>query len=219
MYHLGMELLSVNIGQVQAHNIDGKIVNSGIVKGPVDGPVTMRSLGLDGDGIGNTERHGGPDQAVYAYAAEHYDAWARELGRDDLTYGMMGENLTVRGWVEQDVCIGDTFRVGQAVVRVTGPRNPCFKLDWLVGDRGFSKKFTDTRRFGLYLSVIKPGEVHAGDPVELIEKSPSGLGLIELAELFLFRPKDIQGMRRALEVDGLAERIRAKFEERIAANT
>lgn len=212
-----MELLSINVGPVREHLMDGKLVRSGIIKRPVVGPVMMREHGLDGDGIGNKKNHGGPDQAVYAYAAEHYDAWARELVRDDLTYGMMGENLTVRGWMEESVCIGDTFRVGEAVVRVTCQRNPCYKLDWLIGDKGFSKKFTDTRRFGSYLRVIEPGEVRAGDTVELVEKSPSGLGLIELAELFLFRPKDVDGMRRALKVDGLGERVRAKFEQRIAA--
>jgi MOSC domain-containing protein YiiM len=214
-----MQVLSVNIGKPEAVDIGGKAVTTGIHKRPIGGAVAMSASGLEGDGIGDRKHHGGPDQAVYAYAAEHYGAWARELGRDDLTYGMMGENLTVRGWVEDGVCIGDTFRVGPAVVRVTGPRNPCYKLDWLVGDKSFSKNFADTRRFGLYLRVIEPGKVRAGDAVTLIEKSPAGLGVIELAELFLFRPKDVEGMRRALDVDGLAARIRAKFEERIAATT
>lgn len=212
-----MQVLSVNVGPVQPWPIDGETVLSGIVKQPVPGPVMMHKLGLDGDGIGNTKHHGGPDQAVYAYAAEHYDAWSRELNRNDLTYGIFGENLTVRGWLDQAVCIGDTYRVGSAIVRVTGPRIPCAKLDWRLDERGFSKKFADSRRFGIYLRVLEPGEVCAGDEVALIEKSPSGLGLIELAELFLYRPRDAEAMRRALGVQGLSARCQAKFRERIAA--
>lgn len=212
-----MELLSVNVGRVREHVIDGKAVRSGIVKEPVRGPVMMRAGGLAGDGVGDPKHHGGPDQAVYACAAEHYDAWARELGRDNLPHGLFGENLTVRGWVDQDVCIGDTFRIGGAVVRVTGPRIPCGTLEKRVGVRGFAKRYAESRRFGLYLRVLESGEVSAGDGVSLIEKSPAGFGLIELAELFLYRPKDVEAMRRALGVDGLGERARQVFEERIAA--
>jgi MOSC domain-containing protein YiiM len=212
-----MELVSVNVGPARDHLINDKLVSTAIVKTPVHGPVMMHPLGLDGDAIGNTKHHGGRDQAVYAYAADHYDAWARELGRDDLTYGMMGENLTVRGWLESDVCIGDTFRVGGAVVQVTSPRSPCYKLDWRIGDKGFSKKFSDTGRYGIYLRVVEPGTVRAGDDVTLVKKSPDGLPLLELAALRFNRPKDVDGMRRALQAEGLNERFRAAFEERIAA--
>lgn len=215
-YDPTMKLLSVNVGRVRAVDLGDRTVQSAIIKEPVDGAVKVSSAGVDGDEIGY-EHHGGPDQAVYAYAADHYDQWARELGRDDLTYGMMGENLTVRGWLDEDVSIGDEFKVGGAVVRVTGPRIPCAKLDWRFGERGFSKRFAKSKRFGLYLRVVEPGEVRAGDTVEIVRRDPVGFGLIELAELFLYRPKDVDGMRRALEVEGLGERCRGVFEERIAA--
>jgi MOSC domain-containing protein YiiM len=215
VYHFGMELLSINVGPVRSVDLGERTVRSAIVKEPVDGPVMITAAGVDGNEIGY-EHHGGPDQAVYAYAAEHYDHWARELNRDDLTYGMMGENLTVRGWLDEEVSIGDEFRVGGIVVRVTGPRIPCDKLDWRLGVRGFSKRFAQSRRFGLYLHVVEPGEVCAGDKVEIVRRDPAKLGLIELAELFLYRPKDVDGMRRALEVEGLGERCRAAFTKRIA---
>lgn len=212
-----MEILSVNVGRVRDHIMDGKSVRSGIVKGPVAGPVMMLGLGLEGDEVGDKKHHGGPDQAVYACAAEHYDYWRSELNRPDLPYGLFGENLTVSGWLDEHVCIGDTFRVGAAVVRVTGPRIPCGTLEKRVGVKGFAKRYTESRRFGLYLRVLEPGKVSAGDTVELIEKSPAGFGLIELAELFLFRPKDVEAMQRALRVDGLCERARKAFEDRIDA--
>ena len=210
-----MEILSVNVGRVRDHIMGGKSMRSGIVKKPVNGPVMMQASGLEGDEVGDHRHHGGPDQAVYACAAEYYDYWRKELKREDLPYGLFGENLTVRGWLDECVCIGDRFRVGAAVVRVTGPRIPCGTLEKRVGVRGFAKRYTESRRFGMYLRVHEPGEVCAGDAVELIEKSPAGFGLIELAELFLFRPDDVQAMRRALQVDGLGERARKIFEDRI----
>jgi MOSC domain-containing protein YiiM len=193
------------------------MVVTGIGKRPAKGPVMMNARGLDGDAVGNHKHHGGPDQAVYACAAEHYDYWREELKRDDLPYGLFGENLTVRGWMDEDVCIGDTYRVGGAAVRVTGPRIPCGTLEKRVGVRGFAKRYAESRRFGVYLRVLEPGPVCAGDAVALIEQSPAGFGLIELAELFMYRPKDATAMRRALGIDGLGERARKVFGERIAA--
>ncbi len=215
-YHVYMKLLSINVAMPVPAELGDKTFASAICKRPVDGEVMMREGGLDGDWVGNLKHHGGPDQAVYACAAEHYDYWRKELGRDGLEHGHFGENLTVAGWVDDDVCIGDTYRVGNAVVRITGPRIPCGTLERHVGERGFAKRYAKSRRFGFYLRVVDPGEGKVGDPVTLIQKSPAGLGVIELAELFMYRTKDIDGMRRALEVEGLGERCRAAFEERIA---
>jgi len=211
-----MKLLSINIAMPTAIELGNETVTTGICKLPIQGTVMMRALGLDGDGQGNAKHHGGPDQAVFAYAAEHYDHWRRELGRDDLAYGLMGENLTVRGWMDEDVCIGDTYKVGGAIVRVTGPRIPCGKLEHRVGVKGFAKRYAQSKRFGIYLHIVEPGEFRAGDEVDLIEKSPAGFGLVELAELLLYRPDDTDGMRRALKVKGLGERCQTAFKERIA---
>ena len=98
-----MELLSINIGMPKPVDMNGEMVTTGICKTPVDGPMMLRADGLEGDGVGNTKSHGGPDQAVFAYASEHYDHWSKTYGRDDLAFGLMGENLTVRGWVDEDV--------------------------------------------------------------------------------------------------------------------
>ncbi len=212
-----MELLSINIGTPQPVELGGELITTGICKKPVDGPMMLSADGLEGDGVGNVKHHGGPDQAVLAYAAEHYDDWGRELGRDDLTYGLMGENLTVRGWVDKDVCVGDTYRVGEALVRVASQRTPCGKLEHRVGAKGFAKRYAETGRYGLYLRVLEAGQIKAGDEVVLVEKSPSGFGVVELGELFMNRPRDVDGMRRALTVEGLGVRMREAFEKRIAA--
>ncbi len=199
-----------------ATELGDKTYATAICKRAVDGAVMMGAAGLDGDGVGNLKHHGGPDQAVYACAAEHYDYWRRELERDGLGYGDFGENLTVAGWLDEGVCIGDMYRVGSTVVRVTWPRIPCATLERHVDLRGFAKRYAQSKRFGFYLRVVEAGEVKAGDEVTLIEKSPDGLGVIELAELFMYRAKDVEGMRRALGVEGLSERGRAAFEERVA---
>jgi len=211
-----MELLSINIGMPQPVEMGGEMITTGINKRPIDRTVLLSADGLEGDGVGNTKHHGGPDQAVFAYASEYYDDWREELERDDLAFGLMGENLTVRGWVDAGVCIGDTYRVGKAVVQITGPRIPCGKLEHRVGVRGFAKRYAESRRFGLYMRVLEAGEIKAGDEVVLMSKSPSGFGVTELAELFMFRPKDVEGMRRALEIDGLGVRAVEAFEKRIA---
>ncbi len=215
-YHLVMKLISINVGKPVLTEAGGKTYETAICKRPVAGAVMMRPEGLDGDAVGNPKNHGGPDQAVYACAGEHYDHWRRELGREDLTHGYLGENLTAAGWLDESVCIGDTYRVGGAVVQVTGPRAPCGRLERHIDMRGFSKQYAQSQRFGFYLRVLEPGEVQAGDGVSLIGKSPAGLGVIELAELLLYRTKDAEAMRRALEVEGLGVRIRSAFEERIA---
>jgi MOSC domain-containing protein YiiM len=211
-----MKLESINIAMPAEIELGGKTITTAICKRPVDGPVMMSAKGLDGDGVGCLKHHGGPDQAVYACAAEHYDHWRRDLGRDSLEYGLFGENLTVSGWLDEDVCIGDTYSVGGAAVRITGPRIPCGTLEKRVGVRGFAKRYAESKRFGLYMRVEEQSEIQTGDEVTMIEKSPLGFGVIELAELFLHRPKDVDAMRRALEVEGLGERCRAVFQERIA---
>lgn len=200
----------------QPVEMGGEMITTGINKRPIDGTVLLSADGLEGDGVGNTRHHGGPDQAVFAYASEYYDDWREELERDDLAFGLMGENLTVRGWVDAGVCIGDTYRVGKAVVQITGPRIPCGKLEHRVGVRGFAKRYAESRRFGLYMRVLEAGEIKAGDDVALMSKSPSGFGVTELAELFMFRPKDVDGMSRALDIDGLGVRAVEAFEKRIA---
>jgi MOSC domain-containing protein YiiM len=211
-----MEIISINVAMPVLRELGDKTYATAIGKRAVEGAVMMGVDGFDGDGVGNHKHHGGADQAVYACASEHYDYWREELGREGLAYGDFGENLTAAGWVDEGVCIGDTYRVGDAVVRVTWPRIPCATLEHHVGERGFAKRYAKSRRFGFYLRVVEAGVVEAGDGVTLIEKSPDGLGVIEAAELFMYRGKDVEGMRRALGVEGLSERGRAAFEKRVA---
>jgi len=172
-------LVSVNIGLPAPLATSKGDVPSGIVKMPVAGRVRVRRLGLDGDGQADLTVHGGPGKAVYVYSHDHYQLWEQELGRPDLGPGCFGENLTVEGMLETEVRIGDIYRIGSAVVQVTQPRSPCFKLAAHLGLPDFAKTFLASGRSGFYLRVLEEGDVGAGDPVELISSPPAGLNVLE----------------------------------------
>ncbi len=152
-------------------------VLSGIRKRPAAGRVAVRRLGLAGDGQADRSVHGGPDKAVYCYSQGHYAWWAERLGRTDLEPGTFGENLTVEGFGESEVRIGDVYRVGSAVLQVTRPRLPCFKLEARMGLPGFQRTFLDSGRVGFYCRVLEEGDVAAGDAVERIS-SPAGAATV-----------------------------------------
>jgi MOSC domain-containing protein YiiM len=154
-------------------------VLSGIRKLPATGRVAVRRLGLAGDGQGNPEVHGGPDKAVYVYSLDHYAAWSRELGRSDLVPGIFGENLTVEEMVETAVKIEDIYRFGTAVLQVTKPRAPCYRLVARMGLPDFQKTFLASGRVGFYCRVLEEGDVAAGDPVERISTPPDALTVLQ----------------------------------------
>jgi MOSC domain-containing protein YiiM len=159
-------VVSVNVGRVRSE----ADWTSGFVKEPVAGPVRIGPLGLEGDEHADRRNHGGPDRAVLMYAEQHYPEWREELGRDDLPFGGFAENLTVRGLTEDDVAIGDSLRVGSALLQVSGPRAPCWKISrrWEVED--LTQRVSVTTRIGWLLRVLVEGEVQAGDAVELVER-------------------------------------------------
>ena len=154
-------------------------VLSGIRKRPVADRVAVRVLGLTGDGQADPRVHGGLDKAVYCYSHDHYAWWAERLRRDDLTHGTFGENLTVEGMTESEVRIGDIYRFGTAVLQVTKPRSPCFKLVARMGLPDFQKTFLDSGRTGFYCRVLEEGDVAAGDMVERISTPPDAPTVLE----------------------------------------
>jgi len=173
-------VVSVNVGAV----VDvpwGALRRSAIDKRPVDRPVLVRTLGVDGDEIGDLVNHGGPDQAVYAYAAEDLDAWSNETGRRFVP-GQFGENLTTSGIDLNTVHAGDRWRVGGALLEVAGIRIPCSVFQGFVDEERWVRRFTAARRPGPYLRVLEEGLVSAGDTIELVEERDH-----EITVEFLFR--------------------------------
>lgn len=207
-------LISVNVSLPKPVEHGGEIVWTGIFKEPVPGRVGLRRLNLDGDGQADLAVHGGPDKAVYAYPAEHYDHWRAELRRD-LPFGQFGENFTVTGMLEELTSIGDIYRVGTAVVQVTQPRMPCFKLGIRMGDRRFLKPFLASGRTGFYLRVLEEGEVGAGDAIELVRADPAGLTVAEVLRTY-GDTEDLEGATRAASVASLPAGWREWFQARLS---
>src|SRR3954463_10965160 len=143
----------------------GKTIHTGIWKSPVDGPVMVRRLNIDGDGQGDLGGHGGEQRAVLVYQTDSYRFWARELGRDDLTPGQFGENFTVDGLPDDEVCIGDRYRIGGALFEVTQPRVTCYRVGLRMGEPRMAALLVAHRRPGFYLRVLREGEVAAGDEI------------------------------------------------------
>lgn len=210
-----MKLISVNIGLPRLVIRDGDPVSTGIFKDPVAGRVMLRTLNLEGDRQADLSVHGGATKAVYAYPSEHYDYWKRELPGIKLPWGMFGENFTTAGLFESELNIGDKFRVGSAVVMVTEPRMPCYKLAIRFGRPDIVKRFLASERTGFYFSVLQEGEVGAGDTIESVERSEDGLRVSDITSLYTREKRNIGLLRRAIKVEALPESWKSYFQHRL----
>ena len=175
----------------------------------------LRTLNLDGDRQADLSVHGGPSKAVYAYPSEHYAYWKQELPEMKLPWGMFGENFTSAGLFESELSIGDKFRVGSAVVMVTEPRMPCYKLGIKFGRSDIVQKFLASERSGFYFAVLKEGEVGVGDPIERMEKSERSVRVSDITQLYTHEKHNVGLLRRAIEVEALPESWKIYFQHRL----
>ena len=176
---------SVNVSVVRTVEHEGEIVTTGIFKEPAAGRVALTGVALQGDEQADRESHGGPTRAAYAYAEEDYRWWEVELGRT-LAPGKFGENLTLQGIDVSGALVGERWRVGTAVLAVTSPRVPCYKLGMTMGDPAFVRRFARALRPGAYLAIVEEGDLGAGDSVEIVGKPEHTLSLAEMARIYLF---------------------------------
>ena len=211
-----MKLISVNVSQPKEVLYNGKRIKTGIFKEPVSGRTMMRRLNIDGDGQGDPTVHGGIHKAVYVYPIEHYDYWKQALGRDDLTYGKFGENLTVEGMSEDTVHIGDVFRIGEALVEVSQPRVPCFKLGIKMGNPQIVKPFLESKRVGFYVRVLEEGEVGAGDTIERTKVGAGEMTVKEIVHLRHLDNTNTGAAEKAANLPALTPSWRDSFEEIVA---
>jgi MOSC domain-containing protein YiiM len=175
-----MRLVSINVGVPRPRDQRGGPVMTAIFKSPIPGPVTVRTMNIDGDRQADLTVHGGARKAVYLYPHEHYSFWRRELPLADLGHGAFGENLTTEGLLETGVSPGDTLEIGTAVLRVTQPRMPCFKLGIRFDRADMVKRFWQSGRCGFYLSVVQEGEITAGDPITLKRNNETAQSIAEI---------------------------------------
>jgi len=210
-----MKLISVNVGLPREVSSQGKVVTTGIFKEPVNSPLMLRTLNLDGDGQADLSVHGGVDKAAYAYPAEHYEYWRGELPEIDFSPGMFGENFTTEGLLEETVLIGDRFRIGEAEVVVTQPRLPCYKLGIKFGRADMVKRFLASRRTGFYFAVRREGMVAAGDVIELLGRDSEGVSVADITRVYAFEKDDLTTMQRAVRVKAFPESWKEYFQHQI----
>ncbi len=213
---MALKLLSVNVALPREVEINGRAVLTGIYKKPVAGAVHLGRLTLDGDGQADLTVHGGPDQAAYVYAYEHYPHWEQWIGLPALPPGSFGENFTTAGLLETEVFIGDVLRIGEAVVQVTMPRLPCFKFGHKMGRPDIIKAFLQSGFSGFYVRVLSEGLVQAGDPIEFQERDPRGITVRQMLGLQRLKEGDLGLLRRALRIKGLPASLRNDLQARLA---
>jgi MOSC domain-containing protein YiiM len=211
-----MRVVSLNVGVPRTIHDRGREVTTGIFKEPVEEPVMLRRLNLDGDRQADLEVHGGRNKALYAYPSEHYQFWRKEFPEMTLPWGMFGENLTTEGLKEEDSCIGDQYRIGQAVVMVTQPRLPCYKLGIRFGRDDIVKRFLASGRSGIYFSVAEEGLVNAGDPIARIQRDESRVSVADINRAYV-SGDDIPLLRRIVQLEMLPPGMRNYFVEQLSS--
>ena len=210
-----MRVVSLNVGLPRLLSWKGATFKTGIFKKPISGRVMLRETNLDGDRQADLSVHGGVRKAVYAYPSEHYAYWRAELLDEELPWGAFGENFTTEGLLETSVAMGDEYRVGSAVVRVTTPRLPCFKFAAKFQRDDMIERFLRSGYSGFYLSVVEEGEVGAGDEFHFLRGEVPNVTIAELNDLYISHAPDIDVLQRAIQVKSLPESWRERFRTRM----
>ncbi|HYZ66805.1 MAG TPA: MOSC domain-containing protein, partial [Mycobacterium sp.] len=211
-------LVSVNVGMPADVQWQGKTVHTGIYKSPVRGPVMVRRLNIDGDGQGDLNGHGGEQRAVMVYQTESYDYWRRHFGRDDLQPGGFGENFTIDGLTDGEVCIGDRYRIGEAEFEVTQPRVTCFRVGMRLGEPDMPNLLVAHHRPGFYFRVITEGRVQAGDTIARTRRGRHQLSVADVDALLYLPDRNIEQLRKVVEVEALSPGWQQSFAELLAAH-
>jgi ferredoxin-NADP reductase/MOSC domain-containing protein YiiM/ferredoxin len=204
-------LLSVNVGLPKDVPWQGKTVFTGVFKEPVTGPRRVRKLNIDGDGQGDLGGHGGEQRAVFVYQIDSYRHWERELGRGDLVHGQFGENFTIEGLSDDEVCIGDRYQIGSAVFEVTQPRVTCYRVGIRMNDPRIPTLLVSHRRPGFYFRVLEEGEVQAGDRIVTLGSGPEQMTVAEADALLYLPGHPRQQLLRALRIPALSPGWQASF--------
>jgi ferredoxin-NADP reductase/MOSC domain-containing protein YiiM len=204
-------LVSVNVGMPRDVSWRGRTVFTGVFKDPITGPRRVRRLNIDGDGQGDLGGHGGEQRAVFVYQLDSYRYWERELGRTGLVPGQFGENFTVDGLADAEVCIGDRYAIGTAVFEVTQPRVTCYRVGIRMEDPRIPALLVSHRRPGFYFRVIEEGDVEAGDDIVKLAAGPEGMAVAEVDGLLYLPGHTRQQLLRALRVPALSPGWQASF--------
>ena len=211
-----MKILSINTSPPKKINFKNKIVNTSIFKEPKNDELSVTKNGLEGDRQADLLAHGGIDKAIYAYSYKHYEYWGNFLRKDfSEEYGLVGENLTIDDFDEKNIFIGDEFRISKAILKVTQPRIPCYKISIKMNEKNFMKYFIEHNYLGIYMKVMNDGIIKKGDEIELTYREPNSMTVYDISML-LFADNNVEKMKKAASLACLTDEIKQRFNERLA---
>jgi MOSC domain-containing protein YiiM len=200
-----MKIISTNIAEPQTIEWRGQQVKTGIYKHAVDSPILLGHEDVENDHVLDRRYHGGADKACYLYSSDHYTFWKSKFPNLIWEWGMFGENLTVNGLNEKEIRIGDQYKIGETVIQVTQPRQPCFKLGVRFVDQSVVDQFWMFPYPGVYVRVLTSGKVQSGDELILIESNPESLTVAQIFSLFRVDRTNLELIRKAIDEPFLAE--------------
>ncbi|HEY6890480.1 MAG TPA: MOSC and FAD-binding oxidoreductase domain-containing protein [Solirubrobacter sp.] len=210
------QLVSLNVGGPRDVAWEGKTVRTAIWKTEVEGPRMVRRINIDGDDQADRLAHGGEHRAVFVYQLDSYRYWEHELGRHDFTHGQFGENFTVEGLADAEVCIGDRYRIGEALFEVTQPRVTCYRVGIRFDLAAMPSLLVAHHRPGFYLRVLEEGEVQAGDAIEKVADGPERLTVADTDALLYLPGRSVARLERALRIPALSEGWKGSFRDLLA---
>lgn len=208
-----MQVLSINIGKLTRINWNGKELNTGIYKYPTSSPLFLEKESVANDAIANRKVHGGAYKACYLFSVNHYPYWKNKYPKLDWNWGMFGENLSVSGMDETQIRIGDIYKIGRALVQVSQPREPCFKLGIRFGTQDILKEFIEYGYPGTYVKILEEGIVSSGDDFTLVRASDNSLTVHQFFQLLYAKEKDQKVLKLAIENLALPEGKRERLKK------
>jgi len=208
-----MKVISTNLGKPTKIVWNGKETMTGIYKYPVDAPLFLDLEVVQDDTVVDRKHHGGIYKACYLFAADHYAHWKEKYPLLDWNWGMFGENLTIEGLDESQLRIGSIYKLGSALIQITQPREPCYKLGIRFGNQNILKQFIDHGFPGTYVRILKPGKVIVGDTMELVEESETSLTVQQFYNLIFAKIKDKDVLELALKNEAIPPNKREKLEK------
>ena len=213
-----MHIVSTNVGQAKTVTYKGKEYSTGIYKFPVETPVFLGTEDVAGDSVVDRKHHGGLDKACYLYSANHYSFWKQQYPDIDWQWGMFGENLTIEGLDESEVFIGDVFKIGSAIVQVSQPRQPCFKLGVRFGDGAMVKRFIRAELPGIYLRVLTEGTVKVGDRLLPLSSGETEFSVKDVFRAIYDDNLNSEMVKRLVKIPELADSCRKAIGRKLEPN-
>lgn len=211
-----MKIISTNIAKPKFVTINGKQQRTGIFKEPTNEPIYLDKEEVKGDEITNRKVHGGIYKACYLFSADHYSHWKHLYPDVDWHYGMLGENLTVEGLDETKIMVGDIYKIGDALVQITQPREPCTTFAAKMGTPEIMQQFVEHGKPGTYVRVLESGHVAMGDEIRLIERATNSLSISQFFELIFTREKDKTLIELVTKNEALSPKKRAEYAKYLA---